>query len=82
MPWKLTYFVNVDWVGAGQGGNQRVGPTLQFEKSGTNNTTVVQTMLAADVTTLTNALAADINAQMVVPAKLAQIAGWANATTT
>ena len=80
MPWKLTYTVNVDYVGAGQGGNQRIGQTRAFTKSATNNNTVVQTLVAADVTTLTNALASDIAAQMNVPAVLAQMAAWPTGT--
>lgn len=74
MAYRITYQVNVDWVGEGvgpmsgntaaqvgmapAGGAQRLA---LFNAQGGQNTL---TFLAADITTLTNAMAADIAAQM------------------
>lgn len=74
MAYRITYKVNVDWVGPGQGpmsgntaavvdtapagGAQRLS---LFNTQGGQNTL---TFLSADITTLTNAMAADIAAQM------------------
>jgi hypothetical protein len=78
MAYRLRYTVNVDWVGGGQG--QLVSPqfpgvsgagnaqTLQLQNAlGGQNITGTGTggaIAAADITTLTNAMAADILAQM------------------
>lgn len=74
MSYRITYKVNVEWVGPGTGpmtGN--VAPQVGmapaggaqvlslFNAQGGQNTL---TFLAADITTLTNAMAADIAAQM------------------
>ena len=74
MSYRITYQCNIDWVGPGTGpmsGN--VGPNVGmspaggaqrlalFNKAGGQNTLTFQ---AADITTLTNAMAADIAAQM------------------
>jgi len=74
MAYRITYQVNVMWVGPGIGpmsGN--VGPQVGlapaggaqtlalFNKTGGQNSL---TFLSADITTLTNAMAADIAAQM------------------
>ncbi len=74
MSYRLTYQANIDWVGPGTGpmtgnlapalpqGGRGGAQTLQFSNAqGGQNT---NTFLAADITTLTNAMAADIKAQM------------------
>lgn len=87
MSYRITYQVNVDWIGPGTGpmsGNTaaQVGMAPAggaqrksfFNAAGGQNTL---TFVAADVTTLTNAMAADIAAQMNAAAALAQIQGFA-----
>lgn len=82
MSYRITYKVNVEWVGPGTGpmsGNTAVALGMApaggaqvlslFNAAGGQNTLTFQ---AADVTTLTNAMAADIAAQMNVPATLAR----------
>jgi hypothetical protein len=74
MSYRIRYQVMVDWVGPGTGpmsGNTAVALGMNpaggaqtlafFNTSGGQNTL---TFLAADITTLTNAMAADIAAQM------------------
>jgi hypothetical protein len=74
MPFRVTYQVNVDFVGAGLGpmgnglapslpqGGRGGAQTLEFSNAlGGQNS---NTFLAADITNLTNAMAADIAAQM------------------
>jgi len=91
MSYRITYSVNVDWIGDGIGpmsGNTAVSVGMAAaggaqRKSFFNATPVGQmtkTFLAADVTTLTNAMAADIAAQMNVPANLAQIQNFSTGT--
>ena len=88
MSYRLRYSVNVDWVGPGTGpmsGNTAVpltanpaggAQTIEFQNaSGGQNSA---TFLAADVTTLTNAMAADIAAQLNVAATLARIQAFAS----
>lgn len=85
MPYRMRYTVEVAWVGQGMG--PVTTPTAQklvfTEKGGTspNGQNVFGAgtggaINAADVTTLTNALAADIAAQMNLAANLAIMQGW------
>lgn len=91
MSYRLRYQVNVDWVGAGMGpvgspqspgvlGSSGNAQTLVFvNKAGAQN--IVGTgsggaIAAADITTLTNAMAADIAAQMNLQPALGQMGGW------
>ena len=85
MAYRIRYCVNIDFVGAGAGpmealtagylpGGGSNGQTKEFVNT---TTPVTGTFLAADVTTLTNAMAADIAAQLNVAATLAQIQAWA-----
>jgi len=91
MSYRLTYQCNIDWIGDGQGpmsGNTAASVGMAAaggsqRKTFFNATPVGQmtkTFLAADVTTLTNAMAADIAAQMNVPANLAQIQNFSTGT--
>lgn len=74
MAYRITYQVQVNWIGPGLGpmGGQLASSlpnapaggaqTLEFQNAqGGQNS---NTFLAADITTLTNAMAADIAAQM------------------
>lgn len=74
MSFRITYQMNVDWVGPGTGPmSGTAGPAIGmtprggaqtlafFNTPGGQNT---NTFLAADITTLTNAMAADLKAQM------------------
>lgn len=83
MAYRLRYQVNVDWVGEGVGpmtGNTAVplganpaggAQTLAlFNAAGGQNS---KTFVGADVTALTNAMAADIAAQLNAPATLARV---------
>jgi hypothetical protein len=85
MSYRITYKVNVEWVGPGTGpmsGNTAVAQAMApaggaqvlslFNAAGGQNT---NTFVAADVTTLTNAMAADIASQMT--ANLARVQGFA-----
>jgi hypothetical protein len=76
MAWRLTYQVNVDWVGAGEGpmsgnlatplpqGGRGGAQTIEMSNAqGGQNSNVVP-MTGAVVTALTNSMAADIAAQM------------------
>lgn len=92
MAYRLRYVVNVDWVGPGQGpmGGGLV-PLAGFEAGGAQTReftniaggqNIVGTgtggaIATADITTLTNAMAADISAQMNLAANLAQLQGFA-----
>jgi len=75
MAYRLTYQCNVDWVGPGTGpmtgnlapalpqGGRGGAQTIEFSNAqGGQNS---NTFLAGDITTLTNAMAADIAAQMM-----------------
>lgn len=88
MSYRLTYQANIDWVGPGMGpmsnnlspalpqGGRGGAQTIEFSNAqGGQNTS---TFLSADVTTLTNAMAADIKAQML--AQLTRIQGFASGT--
>jgi hypothetical protein len=86
MPYRVTYQCNVDWVGAGEGvmsGN--VAPALPqggrggFQTKEFSNKQGGQTsttFVAADITALTNGIAADLAAQFT--ASSAQIQGFAS----
>ena len=91
MPYRLRYTANVDWVPAGTGAtqpnstNSANGASSGAQTKGFVNTPGGQNVLgggtggiinATDVTTLTNAMAADIAAQMNVAATLAQLQGF------
>ena len=88
MAYRLRYTFNVDWVGPGQGpsGSPQVGPgggnaqTLGgINQAGGQNIGgsgaggIIQ---AADITTLTNAMAADVSAQLNLTANLGEMQGW------
>ncbi len=90
MAYRLVVQATVYWVGPGigvMGGglapglpNAPAGGAQSFEffnQVGGYNT---NTFLTADVTTLTNAMAADIAAQMNVPATLARIQNFSTGT--
>lgn len=88
MAYRITYQVNVDWVGPGQGpmsgntapaigmapagGAQRLS---LFNTQGGQNTLTFQ---AGDITTLTDAMAADIAAQMTT--NISRVQGFASGT--
>ena len=85
MPYRLTYSCNISWVGAGLGPmTLPSAQTLKLsEKTGTspNGQNVAGagaggTVNGADVTTLTNAMAADIAAQLNLATNLGIINGW------
>ncbi len=75
MAYRLTYSANIDWVGPGTGpmgnnlspalplGGRGGAQTLQYSNQQGGQNTL--TFLSADITTLTNAMAADIKAQML-----------------
>lgn len=83
MAYRICYQVQVMWIGPGLGpmGGQLAPVTtqapaggaqvLEFQNSAGGQNS--NTFLAADVTTLTNAMAADIAAQMNVAATLARV---------
>lgn len=88
MAYRLTYKVNVDWVGEGVGpmtGNTAVALAdapaggaqrlVLFNTAGGQNS---KTFVAGDVTTLTNAMAADIAAQLNAAATLARIQAFSS----
>jgi hypothetical protein len=86
MAYRVTYQANVDWVGPGTGpmtgnvalplpqGGRGGAQTKEFSnKQGGQNS---NTFLAADITTLTNAIAADLAAQFT--ASISQIQGFSS----
>lgn len=90
MAYRLTYSFSMDWIGPGMGqsaapaiyGNPSSGnaQTLElFNKAGgqtiqgTGTGGIIQT---ADITSLTNAMAADAAAQLGGATVLAQLQGW------
>lgn len=92
MAYRLRYEVFCDWVGPGQGpmggglvplkGSEAGGAqTLEFfNTAGGQNTPGNGTggaLTSAEITTVVNAMAADISAQMNVAATLAQLQGFA-----
>lgn len=92
MAYRLRYTASIDWVGDGQGpmggglaviaGSEAGGAqTLEFINTpGGQNIVGTGTggaIASANVTTITNAMAADISAQMNVAAVLARIGGFA-----
>jgi hypothetical protein len=91
MAYRLVYVVNIEWVGAGMGpmgGQLSVLPG--FESGGAQTLEMSNTpggqnivgtgtggaLASADITTITNAMAADIAAKLNVPATLAQVGAW------
>jgi hypothetical protein len=94
MPFRLRYDAFVDFIPAGTGLGQNAsgsvagavgagpaGPaqTIQLFNGFTNTLPpTTNTFLTADVTTLTNAMAADIAAQLNVAAVLARIQAFAS----
>lgn len=88
MSYRITYQVNVMWVGPGTGpmsGNASDPPgmapaggaqTLALFNSAQGQNTL--TFLAGDITTLTNGMAADIAAQMTTA--IGRIQGFASGT--
>jgi len=92
MAYRIRYQVSVDWVtpGMGPGLSNPQGPgvapagnaqTLTFF-NGQSSTLPpnTSTFLTADVTTLTNAMAADIAAQMNVASVLARVQNFSTGT--
>jgi hypothetical protein len=93
MPYRMRYVVSVDFVPAGlgigitapganpgAGGDVPAGPaqTIEFFNTvGGALPPVTNTFLTGDVTTLTNAMAADIAAQLNIAATLARIQAFA-----
>lgn len=88
MAYRVTYQVNVDWVGPGTGpmtgnlgpplpqGGRGGAQTIEFSnKQGGQNS---NTFLAGDITALTNAVAADLAAQFT--AASARIIAFATGT--
>ena len=88
MAYQLRYTFNIDWIGPGMGpfSNIQTGPgnsnaqTLGLinkpgaqDIAGSGSGGIIQ---AADITTLTNAAAADMAAQLNLPANLAIMQGW------
>jgi hypothetical protein len=81
MAYRLTYTANISWVGTGLGPMTLPNAqTLQLKNAaGGQNVAGAGaggTVNGADVTALTNAMAADIAAQMNAAANLAIINGW------
>ena len=90
MPYKLTYYFSMDWVGPGQGPSGTppfgLGAGSNAQTFSSYNSTSIANIAAgsgtggalagADVTALTNAMAADVAAQINAPATLALINGW------
>jgi hypothetical protein len=84
MAYRIRYQVNIDWIGAGAGPME--GLSASYLPGGGCNgqtfdvvnavTPVSSTFVAADVTNLTNAMAADVAAQLNVAATLAKIQAW------
>ena len=90
MAYRITYQVQVMWIGPGigvMGGS--LAPSLPQAPAGGAQVIAFQnaqggqnsnTFLAADVTTLTNAMAADIAAQLNVGATLTRIQNFSTGT--
>jgi hypothetical protein len=88
MAYRLRYTFNVDWVGPGQGpsGSPQVGPgnsnsqTLGLiNQAGGQNAAGAGTggiIIGSDITTLTNAAATDMAAQLNLSANLTKMQGW------
>lgn len=85
MPYRLTYRVDISWVGTGQGpltvpAAQRL--TLVQKGLAVAGQDIVGTgaggaIAGADITTITNAMAADIAAQLNASPTLGNIQAWA-----
>ena len=83
MPYRISYQVNIDWVGAGEGpmsgstaANIGMSPAGGAQRLSLFNTPGGQnalTFVSGTITTLTNAMAADIAAQMNAAATLARV---------
>lgn len=84
MSYSLTYQVQVNWTGDGQGpvGQHPIGPTLEFMGTQTvpGFSTPGTTPTGANFNTAAVAMGADISAQIQVPAVLARIQGFGNGT--
>jgi hypothetical protein len=88
MAYRLRYTFNMDWVGPGQGpsGSPQVGPgnsnsqTLGLiNQAGGQNVAGAGTggiIIGSDITTLTNAAATDMAAQLNLSANLTKMQGW------
>jgi len=81
MAYRLTYTANISWVGPGQGPMTLPNAqTLQLRNTANGQNVsgagAGGTVNGADVTTLTNAMAADMAAQLNLAANLAIINGW------
>jgi hypothetical protein len=89
MAFKLGYQVQVSFVGAGAGPMQALTAPSLFGQGGSTgqqaefsvtatSVPVSNTFTATDITNLTNAMAADIAAQLNLAANLAKIQAWAS----
>jgi hypothetical protein len=91
MPYALKYRVDVEWIGTGVGATPPNAQKLTFVQSYPANAPSGQSPLAgptiagtgtggaiaaADITTLTNNMAADISAQMNSAVPLGQMQAW------
>ena len=88
MAYRLRYTFNVDWVGPGMGpvGSPQVGPgNSNAQTLGLLNPPGGQNaagagaggiIIGSDITTLTNAAASDMAAQLNVAANLSKMQGW------
>ena len=88
MAYRLTYRWSVSWVGPGMGpvGSPQVGPgsgnaqvlTLQNQAGGQNvaGAGTGGIIVGSDITTLTNAAAVDMAAQLNLAANLGEMQGW------
>jgi hypothetical protein len=90
MAYRLTYQVQVDWIGPGLGPmGGALAPVVSLAPAGGGQTLQLnnvaggqnsQTFTGTDVTNLTNAMAADIAAQLNVAATLARIQAFSTGT--
>ena len=91
MPYRLRYTWNLDWVGTGMnamsgsltplnmpaGGAQTFGGVSLATGQNIVGTGTGGAIATGDITTITNAMAADVNAQLNVAATLARVQGFA-----
>lgn len=87
MAYRLRYQYTIDWIPPGVGVNSgsvtsstiTSGASAQvYTQDDTSPGPSSLTFLAADITALTNAMAADVAAQLNVPATLARIQAFAS----
>ncbi len=89
MAYKLGYQIQVSWIGPGAGPMQALTAPSLFGQGGATgqqaefsvtaaSVPVSNTFTATDITNLTNAMAADIAAQLNAASTLAKIQAWAS----